>query len=242
MPYVISNNIKIHYEVVGCGEPLVMLHPNGHCIKDWYTLDYIGQLEKSFQLILIDCRGFGDSDKPHDANHYHPQLIANDTITILDFLGINKAHCFGYSMGGRNAFALMQYYPDYFKSFVIGGAHPYTINKLLHSYTQLLQQGLPKLVEVFEKNFGDFPLEIKDNFLKNDLDALIAMNSQPLVDFSEALANYNGRLSFMVGEKDPILTYVKRAQQSKDGAQINIISDKNHMQLFFATEIVTSLM
>jgi pimeloyl-ACP methyl ester carboxylesterase len=219
-----------------------MLHPNGHCVKDWYELDYIRQLEKFFHLILIDSRGFGDSDKPHDPTQYQPQLIASDIIAVLDFLGIDKAHCFGYSMGGRNAFALMQYYPDYFKSFVIGGAHPYKNNKLLHSYIQLLQKGLPKVVEVFETNFGAFPPGIKHNFLKNDLNALLAINSLPLLDFTEALTNYSGNVSFIVGKKDPIVMYVKQAHQNKESSQINVIPQKNHMQLFFEAEIIISLL
>ncbi len=100
MPYVINENLKINYEPVGHGEPLVMLHPNGHCIKDWYMLDYVKQLENHFHLILIDSKEFGNSDKPHDASYYYPQLIANDTSAVLDFLSIEKAHCFGYTMAG----------------------------------------------------------------------------------------------------------------------------------------------
>lgn len=152
-----------------------MLHPNGHCIKDWHVLGYTTQLKKSFQLILIDGRGFGDSDKPHDANYYQTQLIASDTIAVMNNLGIDRAHCFGYSMGGRNA-----------NAFIIGGAHPYAVNKLLNSYTDLLNQGLPKLVE-------------------------------------------------------PILAYVKKAQQNSVSAQINIVPHKNHMQLFFASTEITTL-
>lgn len=162
MPLIINHDITINFESIGHGEPLVMLHPNGHCIKDWHILNYIAQLENSFQLVLIDARGFGDSDKPHDADYYRPELIASDTIAVMKHLGIDKARCFGYSMGGRHAFALMHYFPEYFTSFVIGGAHPYTVNKLLNSYTNLLKQGLPKLMESFEKNFGQFPLEVKN--------------------------------------------------------------------------------
>jgi pimeloyl-ACP methyl ester carboxylesterase len=177
MPYIINSGVKINYESIGYGEPLVMLHPNGHCIKDWHVLGYTTQLKKSFQLILIDGRGFGDSDKPHDAHYYQTQLVASDTIAVMNNLGIDRAHCFGYSMGGRNAFSLMHYYPEHFNSFIIGGAHPYAVNKLLNSYTDLLNQGLPKLAEVFEKNFGHFPSKIKSNFLKNDLTALLTINS-----------------------------------------------------------------
>lgn len=242
MPYIINNGVKINYESIGDGEPLVMLHPNGHCIKDWHILNYTAQLKKYFQLILIDGRGFGESDKPHEADYYQTQLIASDTVAVMNSLGIDRAHCFGYSMGGRNAFALMHYYPEHFNSFVIGGAHPYTVNKLLNSYTQLLHQGLPKLVEIFEKNFGHFPLEVKSNFLKNDLTALLTINSLPLVDYSETLAHYKGNVSFIVGEKDPILHYVKKAQQSCESAQINVVPHKNHMQLFFSsTEIIRPL-
>ena len=242
MPYVINRSLKINYELVGHGEPLVMLHPNGHCIKDWYTLDYVKQLENHFQLILIDGRGFGDSDKPYDASYYHHQLIASDTIAVLDCLNIEKAHCFGYSMGGRHAFGLMQDYPNRFKSFIISGAHPYTNNKLLHSYTQLLQQGLSKLVEVFEINFGTFPPGVKDAFLKNDLKALLAINSLPLMDFTAALANYTNGVCFIVGGKDPILKYVQRAQRIKEGAKINIIPNNNHMQLFFTAKVITEIL
>ena len=242
MPHIINDNLKINYESVGYGEPLVMLHPNGHCIKDWYTLGYVEQLEKHFQLILIDSRGFGDSDKPHDSSYYHPQLIANDAIAVLDFLGIEKAHCFGYSMGGRHAFGLMRYYPNRFKSFIIGGAHPYANNELLHSYTRLLQQGLPRVVEVFEINFGPFPPAIKDNFLKNELKALLAINSLPLVDFTATLANYTESVSFIVGGKDPILKYVQRAQGSKEGTKISIVPNNNHMQLFFTARVIAEIL
>ena len=90
MPYIINNGVKINYESIGHGEPLVMLHPNGHCIKDWHILNYTAQLEKNFQLILIDSRGFGDSDKPHDANYYQNQMIASDTIAVMKDLGIDR--------------------------------------------------------------------------------------------------------------------------------------------------------
>lgn len=242
MPHVINHGLKINYESIGQGEPLIMLHPNGHCINDWHVLGYVEKLESYFQLILIDGRGYGDSDKPHESKYYQSQLIASDTIAVLNTLNIDKAHCFGYSMGGRHAFALMQYYPDYFKSFVIGGAHPFTDNKLLNSYTKLLQQGLPKLVEVFEKNFGSFPSEVKRKFLKNDLNALLAINLLPLVDFSEGLINYKGNILFIVGDKDPVLNYVKRAEKINENSKIYVIPDKNHMQLFFDAETMTSLL
>lgn len=229
-----NQNIHINADVIGNGEPLVMLHPNGHCIKDWYELGYVDALKDKYQLILVDSRGFGSSDKPHDAEQYQASMIASDTIAILDHLGIQQAKCFGYSMGGRHAFALMQYYPDRFESFVIGGSHPYTTNKLLKSYTLLLQQGLPKVVEMFEKTFGSFPPGVRENFLRNDLEALIAINSHPLIDYTDVLHRYQGDVSFVIGDKDPVLPLVVQAHEFKTNSKIAVVGMMDHMQMFFA--------
>lgn len=103
MPYITrkDNNqeINIYYESVGNGEPIVFHHGNGNCIKDWYTLGYVDELANDYQLILIDSRGYGKSSKPHDPAAYNLHSRANDTIAVLNELGIEKAHCLGGSIG-----------------------------------------------------------------------------------------------------------------------------------------------
>lgn len=55
MPYVTQKDknqeIKIHYESVGKGEPIVFHHGNANCIKDWYTLSYVNELSSDHPLI-----------------------------------------------------------------------------------------------------------------------------------------------------------------------------------------------
>ncbi len=67
------------------------------------------------------------------------------------------------------------------------------------------------------------------------------INSLPLVDFTTALANYTENLSSIVDEKDPILKYVQRAQGSKESAEISIIPNINHMQLFFIARVIKEI-
>ena len=43
---------------------------------------------------------------------------------MLDELGVDKAHYFGYSLGGELGWALAKYVPDRFSSLIIGGASP----------------------------------------------------------------------------------------------------------------------
>ena len=79
---------------------------------DWRDLGYVDALKHDYKLILIDARGAGASDKPHDAAAYDPALRASDVVAVLDDLGIRHAHYFGYSLGGWVGFLLAKYAPD----------------------------------------------------------------------------------------------------------------------------------
>jgi len=125
MPYANNQGIRIHYEVEGDGTPLVLLHGISDTIESWYACGYVGSLKKEYKLILIDVRGHGGSDKPHDSEAYAMRLLVNDVVAALDDLKISKAHFLGYSMGGRIGFGVAKYSPQRFHSLIIGGMHPY---------------------------------------------------------------------------------------------------------------------
>jgi len=50
----------------------------------WPELGYVEALKKNYRLILIDVRGHGLSDKPHDSEKYMMELIVSDVFTVLD--------------------------------------------------------------------------------------------------------------------------------------------------------------
>lgn len=94
-------------------------------MEDWQSYGYVQALKDDYRLILIDHRGHGGSDKPHDPGSYNPRSIASDKVAVLDDLNIHKAHYFGYSMGGLIGFVVAKYAPERFNSFIIGASHPY---------------------------------------------------------------------------------------------------------------------
>ena len=102
------NDIELAYARRGKGTPLVLLHgfPLDHHLWD----DVSSLLEDTFDLILPDLRGFGESttlDAPYTMDDY-----ASDIAGLLDQLGIQRAAVAGHSMGGYVALAFAKLYPE----------------------------------------------------------------------------------------------------------------------------------
>ena len=125
MPYVSNQGVRIHYHVEGHGPTLVLQHGQSDNLRAWYDAGYVDTLRDEYQLVLVDARGHGASDKPHDPEAYNIARNAEDIVAVLDALGIEKAHFWGHSMGGRIGFGIAKYTPERFHSLIIGSMSPY---------------------------------------------------------------------------------------------------------------------
>ena len=125
MPYAINQGIRIHYQVEGEGSPLVLQHGIFWSMEGWSRVGYVDALKPNYRLILIDARGHGASDKPHDDAAYSLPQHIGDIVAVLDALDLPKAHFWGYSMGGWFGFGMVKYAAARVDSLIIGGAHPY---------------------------------------------------------------------------------------------------------------------
>ncbi|NTW12760.1 MAG: alpha/beta fold hydrolase, partial [Anaerolineales bacterium] len=96
MPKAQSNGIELYYEVQGVGKPLVLISGLGYSLWQWHRM--VPLLAEHFQVVTFDNRGVGQSDKP--AGPYTAQMLAADTVGLLDALNIEKAVILGHSMGG----------------------------------------------------------------------------------------------------------------------------------------------
>ncbi|GIV79284.1 MAG: 3-oxoadipate enol-lactonase [Litorilinea sp.] len=107
--YVTVNGIQIHYHRTG-GEkpPVVLAHgitDNGLC---WSRL--ARALEEDYDLILVDARGHGLSDKPEQG--YSREDHAADLAGLIQALGLDRPAIIGHSMGAASAAVCAARYPD----------------------------------------------------------------------------------------------------------------------------------
>jgi pimeloyl-ACP methyl ester carboxylesterase len=123
-----SNGVKIHYVTEGEGQPLVLIHGWMADTTMWGR-DEAGNTKldatkaQGFQLIALDCRGHGKSDKPLDPARYGPEQAA-DVVRLLDHLELEQAHLLGYSSGAFIAGAVAATHPERVLSVIFAGQAP----------------------------------------------------------------------------------------------------------------------
>ncbi len=121
MERCLVNNISLAYTRTGEGHPLMLVHgyPLDHTI--WSPV--VPLLQDSFELILPDLRGFGESDAP--PGPYTLDDAATDLAELLDHLEIEKAALAGHSMGGYIALAFARLFPGRLTGLALVASHPY---------------------------------------------------------------------------------------------------------------------
>ena len=120
MSTLLANNVELHYEIAGEGEPLVLIHGLGSSTHDWEA--QIPAFAKKYQAITFDLRGHGQSAKPQVP--YTMPMFAADLAGLLAGLNINFAHLVGISLGGAVAFQFALDYPNMVKTLTIVNSAP----------------------------------------------------------------------------------------------------------------------
>ena len=102
------NGIELAYTRRGTGTPLVLLH--GYPLDRHIWEEVLPLLEDTFDLIVPDLRGFGESSTVD--SFYSMEDCASDIAKLLDHLDIQKAAIVGHSMGGYVALAFVRVFPE----------------------------------------------------------------------------------------------------------------------------------
>src|SRR5512138_2832736 len=151
------NDIRLTYERRGKGTPLVLLH--GYPL-DPHLWDEIAPLmEGTFDLILPDLRGFGESSTVD--SFYAMEDFASDIAGLLDQLGIEKAAIAGHSMGGYVALAFARLFPKRVRGLGLVSSQaaadsPERKEARYNSAAEVADKGIGSVVEAMTPKFTPY--------------------------------------------------------------------------------------
>ena len=194
--YKAPDGTSIYYETQGSGYPVVLVHGFIVNSANWKKAPvYTELLKAGYQVILVDLRGNGQSDKPHMAAAYENDAQAKDIMGIVSELGIKQYHIIGYSRGSIISARLLILDKRVNKA-VLGGMGAEFTNpewpRRIMFYHALMGEDVPELKAMVE------------NVKKSGLDQLALayqQKEQPSTS-KEALSNIRKPVLVICGDHD----------------------------------------
>ena len=115
MPYADINGARLWYDVRGTGRPILFHHGYTASRVNWEPVTH--QLQDHYQVILMECRGTGESE--HTVDGYTLEQYAADVTSLLDQLDLRRVTFAGHSMGGGVGYVLGLEYPERLDALIL---------------------------------------------------------------------------------------------------------------------------
>jgi pimeloyl-ACP methyl ester carboxylesterase len=116
--FVDAGDVRLHAVIGGEGPPVLLVHG---WPQTWYAWRMVmPALAEDFEVIAVDQRGIGLSDKPREG--YDVGTLASDLVALMDALGHDRFALYGTDTGMPIAHALAADYPGRVERLVVSEA------------------------------------------------------------------------------------------------------------------------
>jgi pimeloyl-ACP methyl ester carboxylesterase len=217
--------VAINYIDEGSGPVIVLVHGFAASIKtNWRGPGIIDALIRDGRrVVALDCRGHGESGKPHDPDLYGGTNMADDVIGLMDHLHIDVADLMGYSMGGALSASLLVRHGDRFRSVIISGMGDALVNGVLASAERT--SGIADAMEAKDGGASVAPaaraFRVFAERSGNDLGALAAMQRSRRGGFDpQKLADVTLPVMVLIGEGDTLVGSADKLTAAIPGAKL----------------------
>jgi pimeloyl-ACP methyl ester carboxylesterase len=231
MAYFDSSGVQIHFEEQGNGESVVLVHGFASRAEHNWGGGWIPTLAEHYRIVTLDCRGHGDSGKPHDPAAYAGETMGDDVIRLLDHLGIKRALIMGYSMGGRIVTGLLISHPERLRAAVLGGIGAATGATVAFNRKPiadaLLAEDVSAITNPVAKQFRQFA-----ESTGNDLKALAACMGSDRPDLTaDQIAAKKIRVPVMIviGTQDLMVGDPKLLRDAIPGSKLVTLEGRDHL-------------
>ncbi|MCY6960142.1 alpha/beta fold hydrolase [Clostridium brassicae] len=233
------NGIDLYYEDKGQGPALVFIHGLGENAESWkYQIDVFS---KSFRTIVMDLRGHyrsGDGDE-----FITMELFAKDVLALLDYLGIDKAHFVGLSMGGLICQEIAIKNQNRMLTMTLSDAAGYYPEPMC---TTGLDERLERIDRMPMEELGELiakaacKINVEESILKEAIQMFQLNRVKPYrqatystlkADYREYHEDMNIPTFISVGQFDPVtpIVYAQYLNENIIGSKMQIIPDASHL-------------
>lgn len=218
-----SAGVTIHYEAVGTGEPVILVHGLYSSAKmNWDWPGTTAALAQHYEVIAFDLRGHGQSGKP-EAEDQYGVAMAEDVVRLMDHLHIARARVVGYSLGGMIVMKLVTLHPERVTVAVLGGMG-------------WLRAGSP-----LDRFWEELPSRGNSPVPGACLHGIAKLGVT-----EEEVEAVRVPVTMIVGDRDPCrLLYVEPLHRIRPDWPVHVISDAGHLTCIakpeFKTELVAAL-
>jgi len=239
MPMIAVDQTHLYYEVAGAGQPVVLIHGLGSSTRDWEA--QVPELAQAYQVITLDLRGHGRSDKP--AGPYQIPMFAADLAGLLGALGVASAHVVGLSLGGCVAFQFTLDYPSMVRSLTLvntapgpGGAPEQFEREIARRVGIVQQMGMRAMGQALSPNLFPKPEQAAlratfvERWAENDPQAYIAATRSMLNwDVTDHLSSITCPVLVIGSDQDYSPVSAKEAyRQLMPNARLAVIPNAHH--------------
>jgi pimeloyl-ACP methyl ester carboxylesterase len=116
--FVDTGDLSLHAVVGGEGPPLLLVHGWPQTWYAWRML--MPSLAREFEVVAVDQRGIGLSDKPRDG--YDTRTLGNDMVALMEALGHDRFALYGTDVGMPIAYAVAADHPERVERLVVSEA------------------------------------------------------------------------------------------------------------------------
>ena len=244
MPYADNDDVKIHYQIEGDGAPLLLYHGAFQSIESWIDCGLVDTFKDTYEMIMIDARGHGLSDKPHDPASYRMSSLVSDIVAVLDDIGFDRVNFLGFSSGGYVGFGAMRYAPSRFSSLIIGGAQPYDewVDSWRPQWRKTLVEKGSEAMEFASSLFGSsMSNRLRVIYGLNDVKALSAwMSLDEKLKLDEELPKTTLPCMLYGGDRDNY-SWIGAADRIKvipRGSYVSLMGAGNHFESFYRPDLL----
>jgi len=208
----------LHSQIIGTGEPLLMLHGFLGMSDNWKTLG--NKFAENYEVHLIDQRNHGRSFHAEDMSY---ELMGEDLVRYMDVHGIDAANLLGHSMGGKVAMLFAVTHPEKVKRLIIADIgvkyYPPHHEAILRGLAAVdftrhtSRKAIEEVLKSYIPEFGVRQFLLKNVYRPSKDQMAFRFNLKSLTEHYEEvgvalpnLALYHGKVLFLRGENSGYIT------------------------------------